>query len=89
MYPEAALTIKAGTPKTINASGTAMRSFCPDCGTGLFYRNGTVLPGMVDVQAATLDNPNALTPTIQIQTAERLDWVTHMNELPGHERFPV
>jgi hypothetical protein len=65
-----------------------MRSFCPDCGTGLFYRNQAVLPGIVDVQAATLDNPDALPPTVHIQTAERLAWVARMGELAEHERFP-
>ena len=88
MYPESSLTIRSGTAKTINSSGTAMRSFCPDCGTGLFYRNEAILPGIVDIQAATLDDPNSLPPAIQIQTAERLDWVSHMNELPEYERFP-
>jgi hypothetical protein len=89
MYAEASLTITAGTPKTINSSGTAMRSFCPECGTGLFYRNEAVLPGLVDVQTATLDTPDALPPAVQIQTAERLGWVTRMNELPEYERFPT
>ena len=88
MYPETSLTLRAGTPKTINSSGTSMRSFCPDCGTGLFYRNEAILPGIVDIQAATLDDPNAMPPAIHIQTAERLGWVSHMNELPEYERFP-
>ena len=47
-----------------------------------------VLPGIVDVQSSTLDEPNALPPTIQIQTAERLDWMKHIHELPEFERFP-
>lgn len=89
MFPERALKITKGTPKTINSSGTAMRSFCPECGSGLFYRNESILPGIVDVQTATLDNPNALPPTIQIQTAERLDWVKHAHELPEFKRFPA
>ena len=88
MYPEASLVVSKGAPKTINSSGTAMRSFCPECGTGLFYRNEAILAGIVDVQAATLDDPNALPPAIQIQTAERLGWVSHINELPEYERFP-
>jgi len=88
MFPEAALTITQGTPKTINSSGTAMRSFCADCGTGLFYRNDAVLPDVVDVQSSTLDHPEALPPSLQVQTAERLDWVLHVDELPGFERFP-
>lgn len=88
MFPEAALTILKGEPKTINSSGTAMRSFCPDCGSGLFYRNAAVLPGIVDVQTATLDNPDLLPPNVQIQVAERLEWMSHMHELPAFERFP-
>ena len=89
MFPEAALNITKGNPKTINSSGTAMRSFCADCGTGLFYRNAEILPGIVDVQSATLDDPNALPPTKQIQTAERLAWMKHVHELPEFERYPT
>ena len=88
MFPEEALTVSQGTPRTINSSGTAMRSFCADCGTGLFYRNQAVLPGIVDVQSATLDDPESLPPMAHIQTAERLAWVTRLGELPEYERFP-
>ena len=88
MYPEASLTVTQGEPKTINSSGTAMRSFCADCGSGLFYRNEEILPGIVDVQTATLDDQEALPPEITIQTAERMNWMQYMNELPDFERFP-
>lgn len=89
MFPEAAFTLTQGQPKTINSSGTAMRSFCGDCGTGLFYRNEAMLPGIVDIQSATLDNPEALPPAAQIQTAERLSWMKQLHELPEFERFPA
>src|SRR5215510_12811370 len=69
MFPESGVTLKSGVAKTINSSGTAMRSFCPECGTGLFYRNAKNLPGLIDVQASTLDNPEVLPPALQIQTA--------------------
>ena len=88
MFPESALTLLQGQPKTFNSSGTAMRSFCPDCGTGLFYRNAVILPGIVDVQSATLDDPDALPPGVQIQVAERLHWMQQAHELPAFERFP-
>lgn len=87
MYPDTDLTVTKGQPKTINSSGTAMRSFCSDCGTGLFYRNEPILPGIVDIQSATLDDPNALPPTQQFQIAERLIWAKHIHELPEFERF--
>jgi hypothetical protein len=88
MFPESALTLTQGQPKSINSSGTAMRSFCADCGSGLFYRNAVVLPGIVDVQTATLDDPDALPPTVQIQTAERIGWMANRHELPEFERYP-
>jgi hypothetical protein len=89
MFPEAALVLTKGHPKTINSSGTAMRSFCGDCGSGLFYRNAVVLPELVDVQTSTLDDPDVLPPTLQVQVAERLTWMKHVHELPGLERYPA
>ncbi|MBS7806932.1 GFA family protein [Variovorax sp. PCZ-1] len=88
MYLEGALSVTKGQAKTINSSGTSMRSFCADCGTGLFYRNEPVLPGIVDIQSATLDDPDALPPSKQIQTAERLKWMQHLHALPEIERYP-
>lgn len=87
-FPESEVKLTAGAPKTINSSGAAMRSFCPECGTGLFYRNAEILPGVVEVQASTLENPAALPPTVQIQTAERQPWVAHLAALKSFERFP-
>jgi hypothetical protein len=80
------LDAHSGPAQTINSSGTAMRSFCADCGSGLFYGNAGVLPGLVDVQSATLNDPGALAPTMQFQTAERLAWMRHLHEFP--ERYP-
>jgi hypothetical protein len=87
-FPETQLKVTRGAPKTINSSGVAMRSFCGNCGTGLFYRNNQMLPGIVDVQSATLDDPGLLPPTIQVQTAERISWMAHIESLPAYERFP-
>lgn len=88
MFPEASLVVTNGQPKTINSSGAAMRSFCAECGSGLFYRNAENLPGIVDVQTSTLNDPDALPPKLQIQVAERLRWMRHVHELPEVDRFP-
>jgi hypothetical protein len=87
MFKEEALTLIQGQAKTINSSGSAMRSFCANCGSGLFYRNAEILPGIVDVQTATLDDPDALPPSKQVQTAERLGWVKRLHQLQEFERF--
>lgn len=87
-FAESALKLTRGTPKTRNSSGTAMRSFCADCGTGLFYRNEQFLPGLVHVQLAALDDADAIALPVHIQTAEQLGWMKTAHELPGFERFP-
>jgi hypothetical protein len=87
-FAEDAFRIASGEPTTFNSSGASMRSFCPTCGTGLFFRNAENLPGIVDIQAATLDNPDAVKPTAQIQVAERIGWMASAHELPEFARFP-
>ena len=76
-----------GTPTTFNSSGDAFRSFCPACGTGLFYVNETFLPGCVDIQSLTLDDPSAYPPGARVQTAEQPGWMEHVHTLPSFERW--
>ena len=87
-FTEDALTVTQGQPVTFNSSGAAMRSFCGTCGTGLFYRNADMLPGIVDIQSVTLDDPEALPPAAHIQVAERLHWMGDLDTLTRFERFP-
>ena len=87
MLPAAALRV-SGTPKVYKSSEHGRRHFCADCGTGLFYVNEVNLPGMVDVQTGTLDDPAALPPEAQIQVAERLPWMCALQALPEFDRYP-
>jgi hypothetical protein len=87
-FTEDALTVTQGQTITFNSSGAAMRSFCGTCGTGLFYRNADMLPGIVDIQSVTLDDPEALPPDAHIQVAERLHWMDDLDSLTRFERFP-
>ena len=87
-FTEDQFKLVEGEPVTFNSSGSAMRSFCPKCGSGLYYRNAEYLPGIVDIQSATLDDPEALLPGAHIQTAERLGWMETAHSLPAFERFP-
>ena len=64
------------------------RHFCPACGTALFYTNDQIFPGQVDVQIATLDDPDAIVPAAQIQVAERVGWMTKLAEMPEFQRYP-
>lgn len=87
-FTEDQFKLVEGEPVTFNSSGAAMRSFCPKCGSGLYYRNAEFLPGIVDIQSATLDDPEALPPGAHIQTAERIGWMETAHSLPAFERFP-
>ena len=87
-YPTEALAVKKGVTKTYRSSEQGSREFCADCGTGLFYGNALLLPGIVDVQSATLDNPDAIPAEMHIQVAERIGWMRTAHLLPECERFP-
>ena len=77
-----------GTPKIYASSDHGRRHFCGDCGTSLFYTSEAVFPGQIDVQSATLDDPDLIPAQAQIQTAERIRWMDGLADLPAFERYP-
>ena len=82
------LSVTRGEPTTYASSEHARRQFCGACGTGLFYTNAAMLPGLIDVQTSTLDDPGALPAQAHIQTADRISWMEHAHDLPTFERYP-
>lgn len=81
-------SVTKGEARVYNGSGEAFRHFCGDCGTGLWYRNEPYLPGIVDIQTTTLDDPEALAPSAHIQAAEKLSWMTGADDLAHFDRYP-
>ena len=51
LVPTDSLTI-TGETRAYASSEHGRRSFCVACGTGLFYTNAVIFPGMTDIQAA-------------------------------------
>ena len=88
MYPQAAVRITKGTPTVYESSQHGRRQFCASCGTGLLYSNAEMLPGLIDVQSATYDEPEAVPARAHIQVAERIGWMERAHELPQYERYP-
>ena len=82
------LTITQGEAKVYLSSEHGERHFCGACGTGLFYFNEAMLPGIVDIQSVTLDDPGAFAPQAHIQVADSLAWEAGLAGLPKFERFP-
>jgi hypothetical protein len=46
-----------GEVSTYASSQDGRRQFCPRCGTGLFFINEVVLPGLIDVRPVRSTNP--------------------------------
>lgn len=88
IFPADGFRVTKGEPVTYHSSEHGRRSFCPRCGTGLYYTNEQIFAGLVDVQVATFDEPEAFPPIEQVQLADRIGWMARVHELPGHERFP-
>lgn len=87
LFPENMVTVH-GRPMSYQSSENAVRQFCGTCGTGLFYHNSVIFPGMVDIQTATLDDQAALPPAIHVQFAEAAPWMAAAHELPKFDRYP-
>lgn len=87
LFPNEQLKIE-GETREYASSEHGRRHFCPTCGTGLFYTNEVVFPNATDIQFATLDDPGALVPQAEIQTADRIGWMEKLGDLPQFERYP-
>jgi len=80
--------ITKGEPSSYNGAGKSFRYFCGNCGTPLFFFNEDFLPGIVDIQTVTLDDPDEFGPQAHVQVAERRKWMVGVQDLPAFERFP-
>lgn len=58
---------------------------CPTCGSLVTYRRDS-RPGHRDITTATLDDPDAFPPTVEIWVAEKIGWETLDPALPRTPR---
>lgn len=86
-FKDADVTVEGDTAGYESSPG-ATRHFCARCGTGLFYRNEQVLPGIVDIQSGTLDAPQDHPPGAHIMVKERLPWTRSVDTLPEFAAYP-
>ena len=70
-----------GTPKTFASSTHAERGFCAACGTPLTYQFRGV--DRISVTIPSLDDPEAVAPTMQNGVESRLSWTDGVRDLPG------
>lgn len=86
--PAQGFRVTKGEPVRYVGPTGSMRAFCGQCGTPIFFINEDALPGIVDIQSVTLDEPDAFAPQAQIQTAEQRAYMATLHEMPAFERFP-
>lgn len=86
-WPAEKVTV-TGAPMVYRSSQQGSREFCGACGTGLFYRNPQFLPGIIDIQSGTMDDPEAQPPGAQIMVKDRLSWTQGMTALPAFSTYP-
>lgn len=89
--PEDDFTLTSGEPKAYpyvaDSGGKLDRNFCPTCGSRLFTSNLDSFPGLVFVQAGSLDHPEAITPKLEMFVKRRLPWVASLG-LPEFSDMP-
>ena len=75
----------AGEPRTYSSSPGIIWLSCPGCGTLVAYRRDS-RPDHMDITTATLDDPDAFPPTVEIWVGEKIGWETLSPTLPKRER---
>ena len=84
-WPLAAVRMLAGTPAHFESSPGVHRSFCPRCGSTLFWQRLSREPAELDIAAGTIDAANPLTPTEHIFTKSRRSWLPLCDGLPAYQ----
>jgi hypothetical protein len=83
--PLDAFMLTAGNPASYRSSAKAWRHFCSRCGTPLTWREAEN-PRLVDISIASLDNPEAIEPSVHVWTDSRIAWFDTADHLP---RYPA
>lgn len=78
-----------GKTTSYKSSKNAFREFCSSCGTGLFYRNDSTLPGIIDIQSGTIDDISHYPPTTQIMVKHQLPWMDRIDLIPKFHEYPA
>lgn len=72
--------------KWFQASSTARRGFCPECGSWLFWQ--ALGSDEISIMTGCLDSPTGLRLEGHIHTAEKGDYYQLDDELPAYEHEP-
>jgi len=89
--PRAAFA-RCGAVKTFSKPADSgrpiVRSFCPECGSSIAEEPGS-RPELVILNGGTLDDPDAVTPAMQIYCDRELSWVRLGGDMRRFPQMPV
>ena len=74
------LAFTQGTPVEYRSSAKASRLFCGTCGSPLFFRENESQE--LDINLATLDEPERVVPSYHIYTASEQPWLHIADDAP-------
>jgi hypothetical protein len=80
VVPRESLTFTQGAPAEYRSSAKAKRLFCGQCGSPLVFREDG--SSELDINLATLDNPEGMVPSYHIYTAWQQPWLHIVDETP-------
>lgn len=87
MYQQGQVRFTQAQPRLYASSADAQRGFCEHCGTQVSFI-ASFLPGLIDISIGSLDNPQALTPTLHYWHSEHLSWAEFADDLPHYPGLP-
>lgn len=74
-----------GEPREYESSAGKFWAFCADCGSLVGYRRDS-RPQHYDVTTATLDDPDAFPPSVEIWVDEKIGWEAIAPDRPTRSR---
>ena len=70
-------------PKIYNSSPGIERTFCPNCGSPISFRSQR-MSGAMHFYVCSMEQPEALSPTLHVAIEEKLSWLKLADDLPSH-----
>ncbi len=87
MFHESQVHFRGAPLRYYASSSEAQRGFCPRCGSQISF-TASFLPGLIDITLGSLDEPEALRPTLHYWHDRHLSWVVLADGLPRHPELP-
>jgi hypothetical protein len=81
IFARAAVAFTHGETSIYSSSPGVEWVFCRNCGTTVAYRRDT-RSTEIDITTASLDDPDAFAPTVEIWTQDKIPWVRLNDDIP-------